>query len=379
MTTIYLVRHAQAEGNLYRRFHGQFNTDLTGTGLRQLKPLARRFALLPLDAVYSSDLARARRTAEAIAGAKGLSVRLEPRFREVDVGVWDNLPFGELEQHHAEDYALLRRDPQRWHVEGAERWADYTGRFLAALDELAARHDGGSIAVVTHWMILEQVLNRLFPGQWQGYCDNTAVTCVEAAGGGYTLRYAIDSSHLPPALSTYAAQRTLREHPELHYNLWYQTALHDPERYIQYRREAWELVYGDLRGFDGPAFWSTAVKTCEDDPAALVYAMSGNQIAGILQLNVNGYAALNAGYIPFIYMREAYRHKGLGIQLIGYAALYFQALGRDKLQLSVAPQNLPAIGFYEKYGFHRVAVTGGRNKLWRMEKDITAAPSVSKT
>lgn len=370
MTTIYLVRHAQAEGNLYRRLHGQFDSNLTGLGLQQLPYLAERFAALPLSAVYSSDLTRSRRTAEAIALRKHLPVRLEPRLREVGLGSWDNMPFGALEQHHAESYRQMQQEPEHWQVEGSERWTDYTDRFCAALTELAARHEGQSIVLVTHSMVLKQSLRRLFPTQTPAYCDNASVSCVEVAEGRVHLRFAGDSSHLPEALQAYHTQRTLREHPELHYNLWYRTALRDPERYIQFRREAWELVYGNLRGFSGPDFWATAVRGCESDPAALVYAMSGNQIAGILELNVNGYAPQNAGYIPFIYLREPYRGKGLGAQLLGYAVLYFQALGRSKLQLRVAPSNAPAIAFYEKHGFRRIATTGLRNKLWLMEKEI---------
>lgn len=371
MTTIFLVRHAQAEGNLYRRMHGQYNSSLTAMGRQQLPPLAARFAAVPLEAVYSSDLCRAYQTACAIAGPHRLPVQPDARLREVDVGCWDNLPFGELETHHAADYARWQTEPEHFHPAGGEDWTAYTGRVIAALDEIAARHPGQQVAVVTHSMVLKQTLRRLFPGQTPAYCDNTSVTCLEADGGRYTLRCCGDCSHLPETLTTYAVQRTLREHPELHYNLWYQTALHEPERYIQFRQEAWELIYGSLRGFDGPGFWSTAVRESEDDPAALVFAMSGSQVAGILQLNLNGYAAQNAGYIPFIYLREAYRHKGLGIQLIGYAVLLFRAMGRSKLQLRVAPSNKVAIGFYEKYGFYRIGVSGGRHRLWLMEKDLT--------
>lgn len=370
MTIIYLVRHAQAEGNLYRRLHGQYDGKLTPLGRRQLLALAERFSTIPLDAIYSSDLTRARNTAAAIAVPKGMEVRYDPRLREIDVGEWDDLPFGELEQFHAEEYAKMQRDAKNWHVPGAETWEQYTGRFLAAVEEHAKAHDGQQIALVTHSMLLKQALNRLFPGQCEGYYDNTSVACVAYENGALTLRAKPDASHLTPSLSTYGTQRLMREHPEQRLQFWYQTALQSPERYIQYRREAWELVYGTLRGFDGPGFWSTAVKCCEDDPAAMVFAMSGNRIAGILQLNVNGYASVNAGYIPFIYLREDYRHKGLGVQLIGYAVQYFRRLGRTKLQLSVAPENAPAIKFYEKLEFRRIAVTGRRNKLWLMEKEI---------
>ncbi len=370
MTTIYLVRHAQAEGNLYRRFHGHYNTELTATGRQQLPFLSRRFEGIPLAAVYSSDLTRARRTAEAIAIPKGLFVQTDPRFREREAGDWDNVPFGELEQFQSDAYAEMKQDPRRWTPPGGESWQDCTDRFLDGLAELTARHPGETIAVVSHSLALKDLMLRLFPAVPLPYCDNTAVSCIEYGDGRYRLRFVNDSSHVPETLSTYAGQRVMREHPELHYNLWYRSALEEPELYIQYRREAWELIYGDLQGFDGPGFWATALKNCERDPNALVFAMSGDRIAGILELNINGYAAAGAGYIPFIYLREPWRHRGLGVQLLGYAVLYFQSLGRTKLQLRVAPGNDSAIRFYEKYGFRRIAVSGLRHRLWLMEKEI---------
>lgn len=371
MTTLYLVRHAQAEGNLYRRFHGQYDSRLTGLGRRQLVPLALRFADVPLAAVYSSTLNRGRTTAEAIARPHSLPVQTDPRLLEFRAGIWEDLPVGELERFHAAAFDTLKHDPRALSVEGAETWEQLTSRFIEVLTELAAKHDGQEIVVVSHSLILGNSLERMFPGQVPGgYIDNTAVTCLTWDGAKFTPVYWSDTSHLPPALSTYESQRAFREHPEAHYQFWFQSALHEPEWYIRFRREAWELIYGDLRGFDGADFWATAVRDAEDDPAAIVFPMSDNRIAGILQLNVNGYASSNAGYIPFIFLREEYRNKGLGAQLIGYAVQYFRKLGRTRLQLSVAPENAPAIRFYEKLGFRRVAVSGGRYKLWLMEKEI---------
>ena len=66
MTTLYLIRHAEAEGNLYRRIHGQYNSLITDNGYRQIQALQERFADVPIDAVYSSDLFRTMTTARAI-------------------------------------------------------------------------------------------------------------------------------------------------------------------------------------------------------------------------------------------------------------------------------------------------------------------------
>ncbi len=66
MTTIYLVRHAEAEGNAYRRIHGQYDSLITPNGLRQIEALKARFSEIHIDACSASDLYRTRKTAEAI-------------------------------------------------------------------------------------------------------------------------------------------------------------------------------------------------------------------------------------------------------------------------------------------------------------------------
>ena len=67
MTKIYLIRHAEAEGNLYRLAHGHYDSLITERGYQQIAALRRRFADIPVDAVYSSDLRRAMATARGSA------------------------------------------------------------------------------------------------------------------------------------------------------------------------------------------------------------------------------------------------------------------------------------------------------------------------
>lgn len=71
MTTIYLIRHAEAEGNVFRRIHGQYDSCVTPNGRRQIAALAQRFAGIPVDAVYASDLKRTCLTATAHLPAEG--------------------------------------------------------------------------------------------------------------------------------------------------------------------------------------------------------------------------------------------------------------------------------------------------------------------
>ena len=77
MTRIYIIRHAEAEGNLYRRIHGQYDSLVTPLGYRQIQALEKRFQDIHLDAVYSSDLFRTQTTAKALYLPKGLPLQLE--------------------------------------------------------------------------------------------------------------------------------------------------------------------------------------------------------------------------------------------------------------------------------------------------------------
>ena len=81
MTTIYLVRHCEAYGNINRVFQGHIDSEISDNGRRQLERLTERFRDIPLDAVVSSPLKRAYLTAQAINGGRGLPVETDERLK----------------------------------------------------------------------------------------------------------------------------------------------------------------------------------------------------------------------------------------------------------------------------------------------------------
>ena len=84
MTTLYLIRHAEAEGNAYRRIDGWYNSLITPNGLLQIEALRRRFEPIQIDACYASDLYRTCKTASAVYAPKNLPLHTDPRLREVE-------------------------------------------------------------------------------------------------------------------------------------------------------------------------------------------------------------------------------------------------------------------------------------------------------
>ena len=103
--TVYIIRHAEAEGNIYRRCHGLYDSLLTPRAYQQLPCLAKRFENVPLAAVYASPLFRARATAQAVAAPHGLTVELRNDLHEIDMGDWEDLPWAELPHGWPDQYA----------------------------------------------------------------------------------------------------------------------------------------------------------------------------------------------------------------------------------------------------------------------------------
>ena len=163
MTKIYLIRHAEAEGNIYRRMHGQYDSRITPNGMRQIAALEKRFEAIPVDACYASDLNRTCVTARAIYRAKGLTLRPDARVREVGVGRWEDVPFGWLERFEPERLWQFNHDTEHWQVEGGECWPEFTSRFEAALRDIACANAGKTVAVFAHGSVLRAFQQRLLP------------------------------------------------------------------------------------------------------------------------------------------------------------------------------------------------------------------------
>ena len=224
MTKIYLVRHAEAEGNVYRRIHGQYDSRITPNGLRQVDALRARFQDIPIDACYASDLNRACVTARAVYLPKGLELRRDRRFREVDLGRWEDIPFGWLERFEPERMTQFNKEPQLWSVKDSETFPEYTQRFLTALREAAEENDEKTIAVFTHGCVLRGVQYLLGGNEWPPYCDNTAVSLLGYENGAFRIEYLNDSSHLSDELSTFARQKWWRAGGDRRdFNMWFET------------------------------------------------------------------------------------------------------------------------------------------------------------
>ena len=149
---LFLVRHAEALANPDLRYLGSRDDPLTELGQWQAAQLAQAFAALRLAAVYTSPLRRALETAIPLAHAHHLSPSADPRLVEASMGTWEGLRRAEILGRSPEDAA----HHQRWEADpscgppGGESFADVQARVIACVHELAERHPGASVVVVSH-------------------------------------------------------------------------------------------------------------------------------------------------------------------------------------------------------------------------------------
>ena len=193
MLSVYLLRHGQtpynADGN---RYCGHTDIELTERGIQQALGVRERLRGVHLDAVYSSPLLRARRTAELASGWS--SVQTDRRMIEIDFGSWEHKTREEFVAEDPGSWEAWSRDP--WHSRAGntgESGAEIVGRLDSFFDEMLARHAGQTILVVGH-----NGVNRLYMAHKLGIPlqhhrrlvqENSAITLFELDDSGeFTLQ-----------------------------------------------------------------------------------------------------------------------------------------------------------------------------------------------
>jgi len=147
---IYLMRHGEVEGAETRRFIGHLDVPLSARGERQCEAQARRLCGTGLAAVFSSDLARARRSAEIIAAPHGLIPRVVPALREMAMGRWEGLTAAEIQAREPEAFKDWMARVGEFPFPEGESVPDLLARAGPAFDALVAAHEDRPIAVVAH-------------------------------------------------------------------------------------------------------------------------------------------------------------------------------------------------------------------------------------
>ena len=187
MTRIYLIRHAQSEGNLYRRALGWYDGHVTPLGRKQISALELRFQSIPVHAVYASDLSRARETAQALTVPKNLELHCDPAFREIHMGELTKIPYGDLTYHHPSLYDAFYSCSPQWEPKDGETFRQVSDRITPAFFRVAADHPEKTVAIFSHAMAIRCLQSALRGKPPHEFTDlplggNTAVSCYEIQG-----------------------------------------------------------------------------------------------------------------------------------------------------------------------------------------------------
>jgi probable phosphoglycerate mutase len=158
-TSILLLRHGQTDLSAERRFAGRGDIPLTRQGLDQARMAARRLAGSGARAIVCSPLARARRTAEAVAEATGAPLVVDDDLAEADFGRWEGLTFAEAQQAWPDQLAawLASTDAA---PPGGETFAAVALRVLGALDRILGAYRQQTVVVVSHVTPIKTILCR---------------------------------------------------------------------------------------------------------------------------------------------------------------------------------------------------------------------------
>ncbi|HSW65090.1 MAG TPA: histidine phosphatase family protein [Dissulfurispiraceae bacterium] len=199
VTTLYLVRHGVTVGGEERRYKGSIDVPLSEEGMVQAQKtagfiaeeLARRaihsekdgHSASKLQAVYSSPLIRAQRTAEKICEPHGLAPVLHPDLRERHFGVWEGMSFTEIKEHYPEEFGAWARNPLDHAPREGETTREVETRAVRALSMILQRHKGHSLAIVAHGglnrVMLCHIMGLPLEHIFRIEQDNAAVSIIE--------------------------------------------------------------------------------------------------------------------------------------------------------------------------------------------------------
>lgn len=160
-TSLILVRHGQTEWNVAGRIQGHRDSPLTALGERQASALAPRLTGEAIDHVISSDLGRARRTAELLVPHRVANIRWHPGLRERAFGVAEGNTYAQIADEHPAMFSREQETDPHYAPEGGESRQQHLDRVRTTLEALAREHAGARLLIVTHGGVLSCVYRWL--------------------------------------------------------------------------------------------------------------------------------------------------------------------------------------------------------------------------
>ena len=184
ITTIYLIRPGESDGNATHTFCGQTDVPLTARGIAQAECTAAYLRDRPMDFVYASDLRRAFRTGEIAAQAHGLTAQPDPQLREIHGGAWEGQTYDWIGLHYPAEMAVWTDRIGLAQCPGGESVVQVSERITRRVRALAQLHPGAALCLATHALAIRAFIGGVLgkpPAEWHElpWASNASVTTVQ--------------------------------------------------------------------------------------------------------------------------------------------------------------------------------------------------------
>ncbi len=203
-TRLCIVRHGETAWNAEHRVQGQLDIPLNDIGLRQAQAVGAALLGERFDAIYSSDLVRARQTGDPVAISLAKKMILEKDLRERHYGIFERLTYAEVKVRYPDDYARFEAREPDYAFRTGESLRDFSARSIAVISKIVNQNNGKSILVFTHGGVLDK-LYRFITGlhlsaERNFGIPNAGLNRIEVTPAGWRIRAWADTAHLESAL-----------------------------------------------------------------------------------------------------------------------------------------------------------------------------------
>lgn len=210
-TRLILVRHAEAEGNKVRKFHGWTDSSITEKGHLQAQRVAERLKDVDIDVLYSSSLTRTLQTAEYISMVKSLPIIRTDKLKEINGGDWEGQTWLELQEKWPEAHETWENRPHEHKMPNGESMEEFQGRLICEVMKIIKANSGRNICIVTHGTAIRALLCHFRACSLEeminvAWCDNTAITILDYEEPYFTTVVEGDATHLGSDLGTIVNQ-----------------------------------------------------------------------------------------------------------------------------------------------------------------------------
>ena len=204
---LFLIRHAESKDNIQGRFSGLRNVELTDKGVEQAEKLSLRLKYKTMDTVYCSDLKRAKQTAEIVFAKKGIEIKTNSKFRELDLGAWEGHTYEEVKAKFGygdEFNPWMGNVGSKIIIPQGEKIKSFNNKVMnelsIILEQYRAKEEDKNIAIVCHGVVIRAILSNALKmdlnNMWYIEQDSTALNIISYVNNAIIINLINDTAHL---------------------------------------------------------------------------------------------------------------------------------------------------------------------------------------